>query len=100
MKPWEFRGRRSERNAPVGTLCNRSGCTAVRPTPTQAHCTVCHETFGGVTGFDNHRKDGWCHNPATLAEPMIQDYHGVWRRPRPVGVEDFAVVGAQPLPGL
>lgn len=98
MKPWEFRGRRMERNAPQGTLCNRSGCTAVRPTPSQAHCTVCHETFGGVTGFDNHRKDGWCHNPATLS--MTQDDGGVWRRPRPEGADDFAPVGAQPLPGL
>lgn len=98
MKPWEFRGRKMERNAPTGTLCNRSGCTATRPTPSQAHCTVCHETYGGVSGFDMHRRDGWCLNPKSLG--MMTDYHGVWRRPRPVGVEDFSPAGALPLPGL
>lgn len=100
MKPWEFRGRKTERNAPVGTLCNRSGCTAVRPTPSQAHCTVCHETFGGASGFDLHRKDGWCLNPNSVG--LSADDRGIWRWPASERMGRFIeeVTGAQPLPGL
>jgi hypothetical protein len=64
-----------ERNAPQGTRCTGLGC--VVPTASQAHCTVCHSTFGGVTGFDKHRKDGWCLNPVTLK--MALNDRGVWR---------------------
>lgn len=28
-----------------------------------AHCASCHETFSGVTVFDEHRKDGICQLP-------------------------------------
>lgn len=30
-----------------------------------AHCAACHETFGSVTSFDRHRKQGSC-RPADL----------------------------------
>lgn len=32
----------------------------------RAHCGVCHETFGGVTGFDEHRRNGACLKPAAM----------------------------------
>jgi hypothetical protein len=46
------------------------------PTPAQAHCSVCHRTFGGVYGFDRHRHDGRCLDPAGL-HMILRD--GVWR---------------------
>lgn len=52
--------------------------TCRRPTPAQAHCTICHRTFGGVTGFDQHRHNGACHNPINLG--MIER-DGIWRNP-------------------
>lgn len=55
--------------------------TCVRPTPSQAHCAVCHLTYGGVYGFDAHRRDGRCLDPASLG--MAPDDSGVWRRPAP-----------------
>lgn len=50
------------------------------PTPAQAHCAAagCHRTFGGVTGFDKHRDNGACIDPATLGMTEIA---GVWRVP-------------------
>lgn len=65
-------------------------CTSDCPrvTPGQAHCTVCHRTFGGVSGFDRHRhkRRG---NPevgsmATCIDPGAFGYverDGVWREP-------------------
>lgn len=54
--------------------------TCTRPTPSQAHCAAgsCHKTFGGVGGFDKHRRDGSCLDPATLGMVEIK---GVWRTP-------------------
>lgn len=59
---------------------NHCSGTCIRPTPSQAHCGArnCHQTFGGVTGFDAHRKDGICLNPETLG--MVHN-NGVWRTP-------------------
>lgn len=59
-----------------------------RPTPAQAHCSVCHLTFGGVTGFDAHRRDGRCLDPAQLG---YVESAGVWRRP----MTDDAMARAQ-----
>lgn len=52
------------------------GCA--RPTPAQAHCPTCHATFGGVTAFDRHRRDGRCVDPRALG--MVRR-DGVWRQP-------------------
>lgn len=54
-------------------------CTAKcrKPAPSQAHCTSCHRTFGGVKGFDEHRKDGQCLDPATR---RMTEVDGIWRR--------------------
>lgn len=59
---------------PIGSRCT-DACK--RPTQTQAHCSVCHQTFGGVYGFDMHRYDGWCAEPAGLGMTLTD---GIWRR--------------------
>jgi hypothetical protein len=64
---------------PRGTKC---ADTCVRPTPAQAHCTVCHEPFGSISAFDRHRVDGWCRDPASRG---LEQINGKWRRPMPVG---------------
>lgn len=51
-----------------------------RVTPSQAHCGVCHRTFGGVTGFDRHRKDGECLTPESFG---LEFRNGAWRFPAP-----------------
>jgi hypothetical protein len=33
-----------------------------------AHCTACHATFTRPGGFDRHRRNGKCLNPATLLD--------------------------------
>ncbi|MFY1686426.1 hypothetical protein [Plantactinospora sp. WMMB782] len=54
-------------------------CATCRPpTPAQAHCATCHRTFGGVTGFDAHRKDAACLDPAGFG---YVERDGVWRTP-------------------
>lgn len=77
-KPWEYRGRKMERNAPRGTRCT-PGCAHPRPTlnTDTALCTVCHEFFGTVRNFDRHRDNGWCLNPAELG--LRIDVNGYWR---------------------
>jgi hypothetical protein len=54
-------------------------CTTacIQPSRTNAHCTTCHHTFGSVTGFDRHRRNGECIAPTAL--PMHKDRRGVWR---------------------
>lgn len=66
-KPWEYRGRKMERNAPRGTRCT-PGCAHPRPTlnTDTALCTVCHESFRTVRNFDRHRRDGWCLDPSSI----------------------------------
>lgn len=54
--------------------------TCKRPSPAQAHCATCHRTFGGVTGFDRHRRNGACIDPATVGYELVVD---VWRLPMP-----------------
>jgi hypothetical protein len=81
---------------PIGSKCT-DDCR--RPTQSQAHCSVCHRTFGGVRNFDLHRHDGWCLDPAGVG---LVDRDGVWRRPPPedwsfrpdgTAVDDTALVG-------
>jgi hypothetical protein len=51
-----------------------------------AHCATCHKTFGGVTGFDEHRKNGHC----VIPEGMQEVRPGVWGRPGPKDDEKAA----------
>lgn len=55
------------------------GCedACTRPTPAQAHCGACHVTFGGIRGFDVHRRGGQCAAPDQVG--LAQDARGVWR---------------------
>jgi hypothetical protein len=56
----------------------KCGQSCVRPSPAQAHCAGCHRTFGGVTGFDAHRRAGVCVDPVGLG---YAERAGVWRVP-------------------
>lgn len=53
--------------------------TCVRPSPSQAHCSVCHVTWSGITGFDRHRIDDQCRTPAEIG--YVDDGRGVFRAP-------------------
>lgn len=55
----------------------KSAC--IRPTPVQAHCLRCHHTFGGIYGFDRHRRAGNCTEPTALG--MVADRRGIWGNP-------------------
>lgn len=58
---------------------NRCGTNCRRPSPSQAHCAICHHTFGGVYAFDQHRRGGECRPAADLG--LSLDASGVWRFP-------------------
>ncbi|EME18470.1 FDXHR family putative zinc-binding protein [Rhodococcus triatomae] len=49
-------------NPPI--RCN--GCDATWTALGACHCTGCHETFTGLTAFEKHRRDGHCHDPASV----------------------------------
>lgn len=55
------------------------GCTNTWTGLAQAHCSVCHQTFGGVTSFDRHRLDGACRHPSTIG--LTVGTRGVWSEP-------------------
>lgn len=47
-----------------------------------AHCPSCHQTFTGVSGFDQHRRDGACRPPAEAGlEPKQRHGYHAWGRP-------------------
>lgn len=77
-KPWDFKGRRTERNTPIGRKCDET-CTHRAPSASQAMCSVCHEVFGGITYFDQHRSNGWCINPVDLG--FVVGSRGTWGLP-------------------
>lgn len=61
--------------APIGTPCS-PGCR--QPSPSQAHCMVCHRTLRGPGQFDQHRCNGHCLDPAVLG---LVDLDGLWTTP-------------------
>ena len=77
-KPWHFKGRKMERNAPKGRRCDET-CTHPAPSANSKMClcSVCHEVFGTPNNFDRHRQDGWCLDPAALGLRLTET--GVWR---------------------
>lgn len=76
-KPWEFVGRRMERNAPRGYRCDET-CTHKPPTPNTkiCLCPVCHELFSTPRNFDRHRDAGWCLAPDSIGLRLNEN--GVW----------------------
>lgn len=53
------------------------GCDETWTPLNACHCSACHRTFGGISGFDSHRRGGQCKLPAAFT----QDDQGIWRRP-------------------
>lgn len=49
------------------------------PTPAQCKCTVCQQTFAGISLFDRHRRAGRCIDPRTVTGWRL--VRGVWRGP-------------------
>ena len=47
------------------------------------HCAECHLTFGGITGFDDHRRSGCLSKEEMFARGYIQDDAGFIRKPTP-----------------
>ncbi len=41
------------------------GCSNTWGGLAMAHCSVCHDTYSGITSFDRHRNRGKCVNPET-----------------------------------
>lgn len=78
QKPWHFKGRKTEKNTPIGRKCDET-CTHRAPSASQCLCSVCHEVFGGITYFDQHRINGWCQNPAEIG--MVVGSRGTWGTP-------------------
>lgn len=67
------------------------GCSVTWRGLAPAHCSACHETFSGVSTFDEHRKAGngrgRCLDPLTILDStgkrrMVRRADGVWRSPR------------------
>lgn len=53
-----------------------SKCTAVWTGEGRCHCSKCHNTFGGLTSFDQHRKGYRCLQPSKL--DLTLNARGVW----------------------
>jgi hypothetical protein len=49
-------------------IASCGGCHRQWHSTNEAHCATCHRHFGGVYGFDAHRRDGACVDPATLTD--------------------------------
>lgn len=56
-----------------GTKC--TDCPSLPTNSPRSHCTVCHQTFDGVTKFDNHRYEGRCVDPSWFGWELR---HGYW----------------------
>lgn len=63
----------NQQRRPVVAKCTES---CKKPTPAQAHCSLCHITFGGIRGFDIHRRGGTCSDPSTFG---FVERDRVWR---------------------
>lgn len=73
----ERRGQRAHEDLPFG-----HGCGARWSGANTSHCARCHRTFSGVAGFDDHRKDGQCLDPATVGMSLLDGRsYPVWGFP-------------------
>jgi hypothetical protein len=55
------------------------GCTNTWTPLNACHCSGCHQTFAGITGFDKHRKYSKCVSPSTVG--LVLNESGLWARP-------------------
>ncbi len=53
-------------------------CTTRWEGKNKAHCTACHRTFKSVSGFDKHRRDFHCLDPAEIGMVLKND---AWTTP-------------------
>lgn len=58
-----------------------SGCANTWSGTQKCHCSGCHVTFGGVSGFDKHRQDFRCIDPAYV--DLVLNAEGCWVHPVP-----------------
>lgn len=61
-----------------------SGCDSRWTGLNAAHCSGCHQTFSGITLFDQHRVLYVCKHPQRMKVgglPLVLD-NGVWRGPK------------------
>lgn len=65
-----------------------------RLTGNKCLCRSCGRYFGGVAGFDAHRRAGQCVPPETIG--MAQDAAGFWRRARPDAFANSAILRTTP----
>lgn len=61
------------------------GCSNTWTRLNACHCSGCHRTFGGVKGFDIHRRGGRCIDPATVTSSttgiaVFTETNGIWQR--------------------
>ncbi len=56
--------------------CN--GCESTWTGLITCHCSGCHQTFGGITGFDQHHK-GKCLSPESVG--LTKSTKGHWSLP-------------------
>ena len=61
---------------PAGKSCCRR-CGAYWSGYRACHCPTCHNTFGGVTGFDLHRMGGDC-RPLENVDLTWNPERGMW----------------------
>lgn len=64
-------------------------CAAVHGA--QCHCSLCHQTFSGLTLFDDHQDVNYHRRPPVVCKPpqalgLVQDAEGTWCTPE--GLKD------------
>ena len=76
----------SHQNGTVGTNC----CTARWSGANTCHCTVCHQTFTGITAFDAHRIGSFTESGETAIDRHRDEPRGPRRclHPADVGLVD------------
>lgn len=52
------------------------GCDNTWTGVSRCHCSACHQTFGGISTFDQHRKRDSCLQAESLG---LENVAGVWK---------------------
>ncbi|WP_458523948.1 FDXHR family putative zinc-binding protein [Mycobacteroides abscessus] len=58
-------------------VCN--GCDSTWTGLTTCHCSGCHQTFGGISAFDQHRRASKCLSPESAG--LSKSTKGHWSLP-------------------